>query len=233
MAQTLEELKAENAAKEAEALETTETQEAEPTLEVVETETEETQETAESNETETEEVETESWMQTEDQTSESDAKFTDSDIANVRRKFKAKLNKEKDENSELRAEIEALKNQIAQPRQDIPQQKTGMPKYSDYDYEHEYEADMKKWMQAIEDAYVKFWQKYGLVPPNTEISPSLHGKMMTVEESHAIAEVLDALDLQEEQEAETLRQHLYMAKVFAAWWFGVENKLLTEKDEED
>ena len=74
MAQTLEELKAENAAKEAEALENTETQEVETTEAEVEEETQETQEVAEQNEEEGEAETIEAWMQTEEQTSDGNEK---------------------------------------------------------------------------------------------------------------------------------------------------------------
>ena len=55
------------------------------------------------------EGETEDWMRGDDQASQADLKFGDSDIAKVRRKYKGKLKEEQDRVSQLQAEIEELK----------------------------------------------------------------------------------------------------------------------------
>ena len=91
--------------------------------------------------------------------------------------------------------------------------------------------DMKAWTDAIEDAYTMFWRRYGVVPPNMESSPTTEGKLMTLEETHTLAEVLDAVDLEFEQQEETLKHRIYLAKTFTAWKYAHEIGLL--KDEED
>ncbi len=135
MAETLEELKARNAAEDAEAQQTTENAETEEesttdpqsvedetTGEAVDDETEEPDEAAETSEGEAEESETEEWMQSDSHESENaEKKYTGSDIGAAKAKLRGKLERkhnreleEKDsENSELRQEIEALKAQVA------------------------------------------------------------------------------------------------------------------------
>ncbi len=110
MAQSLKELKEENAKAEEEAANTPQVVEEEIEEEAVEVETEELEEVAEPVEGEEEETETEDWMQSDEQTSpDADKKFTDSDVAAAKRKLRAKLEKKDDELSVLRAEVEKLK----------------------------------------------------------------------------------------------------------------------------
>lgn len=101
------------------------------------------------------------WMQTDDQTSddgEVEAKFTDSDVAAVRRKLKGKLQKEREEKDELAEENARLKAQLAQQsgnnqtqqaRQQSPAQQNRMPRLSDFGYdEDKHEAAMARWVQS-------------------------------------------------------------------------------------
>jgi len=145
MAQTLEELKAENAAKEAEALENTETQEVETTEVEVEEETQETQEVAEQNEEEGEAETIEAWMQTEEQTSDGNEKeFTHGDIAKAKSKLKAKLQAEKDENAELKERIKALESQQGQVK--TVQTNGKRPRLADFDFDQDaYDDAMDRW----------------------------------------------------------------------------------------
>lgn len=94
-------------------------------------------------------------------------------------------------------------------------------------------ADMLRWTEAIEEAYTAYWRKYGIVPPNTEPSPSTEGKLMSIEETHELAEVLDALDLEFEQAEENLKKRIYMAKAFAAWKYAFEKKILAAKEDHE
>lgn len=110
MTQSLKELKAENAKAEEETATTPQVEEVETEEEAVEEESEQLDEPAEAEEGEAEETETEDWMQGDDQPSNAEKKFTDSDVAAARRKMKAKLEKKDDENERLRAENERLKN---------------------------------------------------------------------------------------------------------------------------
>ena len=119
MAQSLAELKAENAAKEAaneEQVDTSpqevETEAEEVTeIEAVEVEEEESGEVAEPNEDETTETETEDWMQSDNPESQADKKYSGTDLGNAKAKLRAKLEKKHNsELDELKAENERLKN---------------------------------------------------------------------------------------------------------------------------
>lgn len=152
MAQTLEELKAENAKAEESTEQNTETVETETKTEVVEEELEQTEEAEESTEEEAGEKETESWKSTEEQTSDGDAKFTGSDVAAAKRKLKAKVSDQKDEITSLREEVEALKSQGVRKEVSQPTQKSAMPKSGDFDYEADYEKAMEVWIDNRMDA---------------------------------------------------------------------------------
>jgi len=163
MAKSLAELKEENRL--AEEKEAAEAKAAEEAVAEAKEETATTLDTPESkaetetpeNDSETEEATEEVgelWMQTEEQTPEGDAKFTDSDVANLRRKLKAKIQKEKDENDDLRATVESLQSQIqslsgggqAQPQAQAPDN-TGMPMPEDFDYDNDaYKVAMAQWV---------------------------------------------------------------------------------------
>lgn len=117
MAQTLEELKAENAKEEAEAalssdqnVEDDPQEEVEANDEAVETEAEESEEVAETESEEAEEVETEAWMQGDEPGSQDvEKKYTGADIGKAKQKFKAKLEKKHNEETErLQARINEL-----------------------------------------------------------------------------------------------------------------------------
>lgn len=115
--------------------------------EVVEVETEETSEVAELSEEETEDAPIEAWMQSDEQTLESDdKKFTNSDIGIVKRKLRAKLERKHDGETEaLKARIVELEgnNQPAQPSV------LKMPtlESSEFD-EGKHEAAMNAWIEA-------------------------------------------------------------------------------------
>ncbi len=114
---SLEELKEENAAEEAE--KNTESQaELDLDLEAVaEVEAEETDAPGEANQKEAEEADVEPWMQADDLASEEvDKQFTGHDIKRAKDKLKAKLNRKHNEETEaLKREVEELKAQINKP----------------------------------------------------------------------------------------------------------------------
>ena len=153
---TLEELKQENAkleaeqaAKEPEVTEevieeevvTLEAEEEAVEEETVEAEATDTEEVTEES---TEETETELWMQSEEQASQEDSgKFTNSDMASLRRKMKAKAEEKDTEIESLKAEIEALKQGSPAP---VKQSTVTRPKLEDFEY------DEDKYQEAL-DAY--------------------------------------------------------------------------------
>jgi hypothetical protein len=118
MAQTLEELKAENAALEAANEDETtippqeveEDAEEAPEVEAAEVEEEESGEVAEPNEDETTKTEAEDWMQSDNPESQADKKYSGTDLGNAKAKLRAKLEKKHNsEVEELKAENERLK----------------------------------------------------------------------------------------------------------------------------
>ncbi len=128
---TLEELKEENASTledEKDALQGTETEE--EIVDEAELDTEEETEDADSEE-ESEEGEAELWMQSDEQTSQEDRKFTDSDVAAVRRKLKARATKAEDENADLKAQLAKL--QKNQPAAQPPKR----PRIEDFDHDED------------------------------------------------------------------------------------------------
>lgn len=144
MTQTLEELKAANAKEEEATLESTAGDEEETNLEAAEEEEQETEIPAEEGQEEGSETEVESWMQTEEQASD-DAKFTSSDIAAAKRKLKAKLGKKDSEIDDLKKEIEALKENRAQPVQSGSKPR---PKREDFDYDEDaYDRALDQWYE--------------------------------------------------------------------------------------
>lgn len=151
MAQTLEELKAENATEEAEAAKATEPELEEAEDEAAEDESEEAPEIAESDGDDPDEPEAEPWQQEEDEQASDDsgsAKFGDSDIAAAKRKLRAKLERQhNDELAQLKAEIDALKRggstAAAKPQEAI------MPTLESVDYdEAQYAKAMQAWIQG-------------------------------------------------------------------------------------
>ena len=115
--QSLEELAAENATAEEELEQNTDAVLNEPLEEAGEETSEEAGEAAASEPGEADEIELEAWQLTEEQTSDSN---DDAGFAQVRRKYKAKLNDAKDENADLRAQLATLSAQVngtAQPAQ--------------------------------------------------------------------------------------------------------------------
>jgi hypothetical protein len=112
--QTLDELKAENAKAENEVTEQSVSEVEETQVEAAEETNTESEMVAEPEQNEDDSDTVESWMQTEGDTSDDDELLTDSDAANIRRKWKGKLKKaveEKDSEIEkLRAENEQLKS---------------------------------------------------------------------------------------------------------------------------
>lgn len=113
-AQSLAELKAENAAEEVETEVSPQEVEEETETEVAEVETEVTDEVAEPESEETEETEVEDWMQTD----AAEKKFTDGDIGAAKKKLRAKLeSKHNDELDKLRTENEQLRSRTPEPKQ--------------------------------------------------------------------------------------------------------------------
>lgn len=111
MAQTLEELKAENAAAEAEVETTPQAVEAEVEVVAAEVKAEESGEVVEPNEDEPEKTDVENWMQSDEPESQADKKYSGEDIGNAKAKLRAKLEKKHNTiEDELKAEIEQLKN---------------------------------------------------------------------------------------------------------------------------
>jgi hypothetical protein len=101
------------------------------------------------------EEEPESWMQAEDaEISEGDQKggfVPNHGVAAVRRKLKAKLNDVKDENTELKARIEALESGRVQPSES--DQLPPRPKREDFDYDDDkYDAAVDEWNDKKLDA---------------------------------------------------------------------------------
>lgn len=120
MAQSLKQLKEENAKAEEEALTPPQEVEEETEVEAVAEETDELEEVAEPVEGEEEDAEIEDWMQSDEQTSQdADKKFTDSDVAAAKRKLRARLEKKDSELDALKAEIEALKSQAPKSAQAV------------------------------------------------------------------------------------------------------------------
>lgn len=158
MAQTLEQLKQENARLEAAA----EANESDSHTEMVEDEyvevneegqaveveaaTTEQDDSDDSSEDVEAETETELWMQSEEQTSQTEQEtFTSSDMAKLRKKMKAK-NEEKDsEIEELKAQIAQLQNSQAKPQEVVAA--TARPKLEDFGYdEDKYNEAYEKYM---------------------------------------------------------------------------------------
>lgn len=115
MGMSLEELKAANAAAEAELQAETAPIESEEFADAEDELSEESQETAESEGDETQGESLEAWMLADEQTSDEgdaaeESKFTSSDVASVRRKYKEKLKRQASEVDRLKAEIEQLKS---------------------------------------------------------------------------------------------------------------------------
>lgn len=155
MAQSLEELKAENAAAEAAESEKPEekaTEEEAPEQGEEESKTEEEAEEA-SDDFDEEDA---AFMQSEEQSSGEDdgddgdgeAKFTDSDVAAVRRKYQGRLKAETEEKDEWKEKYLALKAQQGNPESNSQSQPSRMPKLIDFDYdEKRYEAAMTAWVR--------------------------------------------------------------------------------------
>ena len=142
MGKTLDELKAENAQAEDETIEDTATEIVEPEVDAGEVETEEVEQPAEVEQQETEETELEDWQLSDEQASEK--QFTGGDIAAAKRKLRSKLEKQhSSEVEQLKAEIEALKNQ----RPVEPVTPSAVPTLEQFEYDNE------KYQKAM-NAYV-------------------------------------------------------------------------------
>lgn len=155
MAQTLEQLKQENAKAEEKAnatedvtnteVVTDEVEQVGTEVEAVETNTEADLSNEDNLDNEvTEEVETELWMQEEKQDSSQDLDtFTGSDMAKLRRKFKAKGEEKDSEIETLKAELELLKQgQQAVAPQQVAQ--LTRPKLEDFDYDEDKFAEAQE-----------------------------------------------------------------------------------------
>lgn len=147
VAKSLEELKRENAEAEAkpEAVEQEVAEEAGQEVEADEAEPEqEESESEDAEESESEEqAELESWMQSDEQTSQdSEQVFTEHDVAKLRRKLKGKLEEKDTELERLKAEIEQLKS--GRQTQQAAQSQLVRPRREDFDY------DDDKYDEALE-----------------------------------------------------------------------------------
>ncbi len=155
MAKTLEELKAENAAKEAEETETPQVDVETEEVEAVEEEAEETEEVAETSDEEAEETETEAWMQADEQTSDYDGSAVPiAKHVSMRNKLKGTVKEKDSEIETLKAEIEALKGVKYQPVQtqyNLPPR----PTLEQFDYdETKHNAALDEWYDAKMDARI-------------------------------------------------------------------------------
>lgn len=142
--QTLEELKQEVEAEEAQSAKTEEAEVLEDNQEI---ESEQSEPEEAEAEPETAEQETEEWLSTGDSDpAKGEAQFSDSDVARVRRKLKGKLKEEKDENEKLRQKIEALESQVntvAAPQKPAVQ---SMPTLEQFDFdESKYQQALAEW----------------------------------------------------------------------------------------
>ena len=168
MAQSLEELKELNRAEEEKESEQANNQVATDKIpkklktdEKPEAETEEDEDLSDDEDEDDESTEGEDWMQSDEQTSEEEddeeeveAKFTDGDVAAVRRKLKGKLQKERDEKEILAEENARLKAQLAGKSEGNQEQmaqapaKNRMPRLADFAYnEDRHEEAMANWIQ--------------------------------------------------------------------------------------
>ena len=156
MAQTLEELKAENL--ESEQVETKQEKpvEKKPAEEVEEVSKAELKSEVkdDSDDDDGSDEGKEAWMLTDEQTSEDgdgEKKFTGGDVAAAKRKLKGKLQAETEEKNEWKLKYEALKNQGGNSggqKQQEAAAKNRMPKLRDFSYnEDEFEEAMGKWVQ--------------------------------------------------------------------------------------
>lgn len=159
MAKTLEELKAENAAQEAAEAKALEKSKAKAEVKfedeeydepVYEAGEDESDSKGEADSDQEGDAPTEAWMaedSEDEQASGGDrAKFSDSDVAAAKRKLRAKLEKEhNDELEKLKAEIEQLKQSKTEPRsQDVGK----VPTLEQFDYDKaKYAAAMQAWVR--------------------------------------------------------------------------------------
>ena len=152
MGQSLEELKAENAAADIDTEQNTDAVYEEIEDEASNEEVEEGAETEESEATESPEAELEAWQLTEEQTSDDNDSFTSSDVAAVRRKFKGKLDDQKTENADLKAQIEALQAQVNGgnvPANNAPSQPLPRPSLEAFGYDEAlYNQALDQWYGA-------------------------------------------------------------------------------------
>lgn len=148
MAMTLDELKAQNrAAEEAEAkAQADSVVDNEPDL--AQAPADDTDNVADTDKPDAEEG-TEAWLadSEDEQASGSGAKFSDSDVAAAKRKLRAKLEKQHNEELErIKAELEALKRGSTQP---VAQSVAKVPTLEQYNYdEAEYAAAMTAWVRS-------------------------------------------------------------------------------------
>lgn len=154
--ESLDELRARNAAEEAETAKP-------PQAEVVEEEPVAEEEAAEETDEgadpdgEDEATESEPWMLSDEQASQEEAgqTFTGSDMGKVRRKYQAQVKESKSEIEELRAEIERMKAQGTQPVAMASVQIPKRPRSVDFDTDEEYEDAVDAWYDAKTKATVQ------------------------------------------------------------------------------
>lgn len=152
MAQTLEELKAENAKQEEVTKVTDPVDESddladEDSPEIKDEEQSADESERDENSEDDEESSNEAWMASDEDEQASDGgKFTNDDMRGMRLKLKAKLSKKDEEIETLRRQIEELKNGITAP---VPQSTHVVPTLEQYDYdEAKYQAAMSAWLSS-------------------------------------------------------------------------------------
>lgn len=142
----LSDLKEANAELEKEPLEEPQAPDEEIETEAVEVEPEETEEVAETSDEEPGEAKTETWMEADDEEEDAgSAKFNDSDMAGVRKKYKHKLEKKEDAHNDKISDLEAKIARLEQSREPAVK---GRPKRADFDDKDDPEGD---YIEALTD----------------------------------------------------------------------------------
>lgn len=172
---TLEQLKEENAKRDAEKVET---EEAQQNVETVTATTEEAEIEAVDTELEEGDVETESWMQTEEATSNDDQKGgfkPNHEAARTRKRLKAKLSEKDDELEQLRIENERLKSgNTDKPTQS---QLPPRPKREDFDYDDDaYDNAIDEWNDKKFEAKLNSHQQKSYETQAQEAQRKAHDK---------------------------------------------------------
>lgn len=173
---SLKELKEENAKKEADKVEVTES---EQTEEVTTATTEEVETEAAEVESD-DETEVESWMQTEEANSDDDQKGgfkPNHEAAKTRKRLKAKLNEKDDELESMREELERLR--AGKTEQPATNQLPPRPKREDFDYDDDaYDAAVDDWNDKKLDARLSTHTQKSVENQQQEAQQKAHNQRM-------------------------------------------------------